>query len=439
MHVRLYGQDHQASQDVSSAVSDSDRREMLVPLTHSPNRAQVDVGEALADIGGVERKIHFLAIEPTPLGRLLCECRIRGRPRNAFCDRPCRRGSTIASTVCRARSFMTIYQDREWPASSDIEQASEDDENVQARLTIPLPVRGPLWQPRQVKRPGQGRGISSAIAAGTSWCRCQGSGTSMISTRILKPAAPSDGRNNCVATTRRSANAWNGIVRFFSAFPQVACEACDKGTGRFSSQIAGALSRDRLRQRDRDTVRPLRGAGPRLCPRGGHPLRRRGDCQRTRVHTSKRTSSIRFTICPGRIKRPTRWIRRLPWHGLDVAAGVRRSPPPPREERIGKAGKREYVEVLPLIESFSIDDVRAAISGGAGARRDRLRCGQASGAVPDREAAATLGALRPMPFCRAPEVATTIGQLIHGAPEGGGRLERLTVTDLAGGTYGQRL
>ena len=29
---------------------------------------------------------------------------------------------------------------------------------------------------------------------------------------------------------------------------------------------------------------------------------------------------------------------------------------------MGKAGKREYVQVLRLIESFSIDDVRAAIS-----------------------------------------------------------------------------
>ena len=45
------------------------RREMFVPLTHPPGHAQVDFGEALAVIGGVERKIHFLAIEPTPLGR----------------------------------------------------------------------------------------------------------------------------------------------------------------------------------------------------------------------------------------------------------------------------------------------------------------------------------------------------------------------------------
>ena len=32
------------------------------------------------------------------------------------------------------------------------------------------------------------------------------------------------------------------------------------------------------------------------------------------------------------------------------------------EARMGKAGKREYVQVLRLIESFSLDDVRAAIS-----------------------------------------------------------------------------
>ena len=35
---------------------------MFVPLTHPPGQAQVDFGEALAVIGGVERNIHFLAM-----------------------------------------------------------------------------------------------------------------------------------------------------------------------------------------------------------------------------------------------------------------------------------------------------------------------------------------------------------------------------------------
>src|SRR5271155_5275949 len=36
-------------------------REMFVPLRHDPGHAQGDLREALAVIGGVERKIHFFA------------------------------------------------------------------------------------------------------------------------------------------------------------------------------------------------------------------------------------------------------------------------------------------------------------------------------------------------------------------------------------------
>src|SRR5271167_1223536 len=39
------------------------QREMFVPLRHDPGHVQVDFGEALAVIGGVERKIHFFAMD----------------------------------------------------------------------------------------------------------------------------------------------------------------------------------------------------------------------------------------------------------------------------------------------------------------------------------------------------------------------------------------
>jgi transposase len=38
-------------------------REMFVPSRHDPGHAQVDFGEALAVIGGKERKIHFFAMD----------------------------------------------------------------------------------------------------------------------------------------------------------------------------------------------------------------------------------------------------------------------------------------------------------------------------------------------------------------------------------------
>ncbi len=39
------------------------QREVFVPLSHSPGHAQVDFGEAVAEIGGIERKIHFFAMD----------------------------------------------------------------------------------------------------------------------------------------------------------------------------------------------------------------------------------------------------------------------------------------------------------------------------------------------------------------------------------------
>ena len=38
-------------------------QEMFVPLSHSPGHAQCDFGEAVAIIGGVERKVHYLVLD----------------------------------------------------------------------------------------------------------------------------------------------------------------------------------------------------------------------------------------------------------------------------------------------------------------------------------------------------------------------------------------
>ena len=39
------------------------QREVFVPLRHDPGHAQVDFGEALGVIDGVERKLHFFAMD----------------------------------------------------------------------------------------------------------------------------------------------------------------------------------------------------------------------------------------------------------------------------------------------------------------------------------------------------------------------------------------
>src|ERR1044071_3331671 len=39
------------------------QREVFVPLSHDPGHAQADFGEGLAEIAGVEQKIHFFAFD----------------------------------------------------------------------------------------------------------------------------------------------------------------------------------------------------------------------------------------------------------------------------------------------------------------------------------------------------------------------------------------
>ena len=38
-------------------------QEMFVPLSHAPGHAQCDFGEAMAVVGGVERKVHYLVLD----------------------------------------------------------------------------------------------------------------------------------------------------------------------------------------------------------------------------------------------------------------------------------------------------------------------------------------------------------------------------------------
>src|SRR3982075_2365060 len=60
-------------------------QEMFVPLEHRPGHAQVDFGEAIGIIGGVERKIHFFAFDLPHSDA----CFVAGYPAEtteAFCD-----------------------------------------------------------------------------------------------------------------------------------------------------------------------------------------------------------------------------------------------------------------------------------------------------------------------------------------------------------------
>ena len=61
------------------------------------------------------------------------------------------------------------------------------------------------------------------------------------------------------------------------------------------------------------------------------------------------------------------------------------------EARLGKKGKREFVQVLRLLETFALAEVEQAIDDALRMGDDLVRCRQAPAAVPDRAAAGAAG------------------------------------------------
>ena len=60
-------------------------REMFVPLAHAPGHAQVDFGEAIGVVGGMERKIHFFAFD-LPHSDACFVAAYPAETSEAFCD-----------------------------------------------------------------------------------------------------------------------------------------------------------------------------------------------------------------------------------------------------------------------------------------------------------------------------------------------------------------
>ena len=61
------------------------------------------------------------------------------------------------------------------------------------------------------------------------------------------------------------------------------------------------------------------------------------------------------------------------------------------EARLGKRGRREYVQVLRLLETFSLEEVAAAVRQRSAVPDDRFRCREAPAAVRHRATAAETG------------------------------------------------
>ena len=328
------------------------QREMFVPLSHPPGHAQVDFGEAQAVIGGVERKIHFLTMS-LPHSDACFVKAYPGETTEAFCDGHVA-GFAFFGGVPRA-----ILYDNTRIAVARI---LGDDKRRRTRVFSEL--RSHYLFEDRFGRPGKGND-KGKVEGIVGYCR----------RNFLVPMPrfrTFDDLNAHLAACCRKR--WADRLRrheqtigerlerdraLLQRLPATAYDACDKRPGRVSSLSL-------VRYRGTDYSVPTRFGHGEVLIRGyvhevviscgaeviaRHP--------RSYEHEDFVFDPLHYLSL---LERKTNALDQAAplagWVLPPVFADLRRL----LEVRMGKKGKREYVQVLRLLETFSLDDVRAAIS-----------------------------------------------------------------------------
>jgi len=327
------------------------QREVFVPLSHEPGHAQVDFGEALAEIGGVERKIHFFAMD-LPHSDASFVHAYPAETTEAFCA-----GHTAAFDFFGNVPLSILYDNTKIAVARILGDGSRQRTRVFSELQSHY-----LFADR-FGRPGKGND-KGKVEGLVGWIR--------RNYLVPMPRAASFAALNAKLiddSRRRLGNRLRGhaetigerLVRDLAAFqslPATPYDACEKKPGRVSS-----LSLVRYRGTDYSVPTAY----------GHREVLIRGYVDE--VVISCGTDIIaRHTRSYERedfVFEPLHYLALLEQKvgALDQAAPLVGWDLPEEfamfrrllEARMGKRGKREFVQILRLLESFRRDDVVAGI------------------------------------------------------------------------------
>ena len=327
------------------------RREMFVPLTHRPGHAQVDFGEALAVIGGVERKIHFLAMS-LPHSDACFVKAYPGETTEAFCD-----GHVSGFSFFGGVPRSILYD------NTRIAVARILGDGKRQRTRVFSELRSHYLFEDRFGRPGKGND-KGKVEGIVGYCRrnflvpmprfrnFDDLNTHLEACCAKRWAEQLRGHDQTVGER------WNEIVRFFSAFRQSPTTP--------ATSARGGSVRCRWCAIAAPITPSPHGSAIEVLVRGYvHEVVI--SCAAEVIARHPRSYEQEDFVFD-----PLHYLSLLEQktNALDQAAPLAGWLLPPvfgdlrrlLEARMGKAGKREYVQVLRLIESFSLDDVRAAIS-----------------------------------------------------------------------------
>ena len=130
-----------------------------MPLVHPPGHAQADFGEALAIIGGVERKIHYFAFD-LPHSDANFVVAYPAETTEAFCD-----GHVQAFAFFGGVPQSILYDNTKIAVAKILGDGKRQRTRVFTRAAVALPVPGSLRPACQGQRQGQGRRAGRLCAA----------------------------------------------------------------------------------------------------------------------------------------------------------------------------------------------------------------------------------------------------------------------------------
>jgi len=327
------------------------QREVFVPLSHPPGHAQVDFGEAVGVIGGVERKIHFLAMD-LPHSDACFVKAYPGETTEAFCD-----GHVSAFAFFGGVPQSILYDNTKIAVARILGDGRRQRTRVFGEL-----VSHYLFEDR-FGRPGKGndKGKVEGLV-----------GYARRNFMVPRPRFASFDDLNAWLEERcrqRMADRLRGKaetigermqrdVAAFQALPAVDYDACDRRTARVSSLSL-------VRYRGNDYSVPTAYGHREVLVRGyvhevviacGSEIIARH--QRSWDREDFIFNPLHYLALIE--QKPNALDQAAPlasWELPQCFVTIRRL----LEARMGRQGKREFVQILRLMETFSLDDVAAGI------------------------------------------------------------------------------
>lgn len=326
-------------------------QEMFVPLVHPPGHAQIDFGEALGVIGGIERKIHFLAMD-LPHSDAIFVVGYPAETTEAFCD-----GHVRAFQFFGGVPQSILYDNTKIAVARILGDGRRQRTRVFSELQSHYLFNDRFGRPGKGNDKGKVEGLVGYARRNF-----------MVPVPVFADfdALNADLLERCRTRLTDRLRGHGGTIgerleRDLAAFQKplpAPYDACEKRTGRVNSLSL-------VRYRNNDYSVPTAYGHQKVLIRGYvHEVVIAGGTEVIARHPRSYERED-FVFNPlhylALIEQKTNALDQAAplsgWKLPEEFATLRRL----LEARMGKKGKREFVQVLRLMEAFKIDDVAAGV------------------------------------------------------------------------------